>query len=128
MNPLLQILKLALREKVVILMLGMAAGVETDTSLPFLAKVLHPNGRETEGKKIIISARKERVALQILSDSINELDTIYSKHQHITKILDEKVNSNIDTATDVQLDSILARYKYIPFTKERNSERVDSLR
>src|SRR6187402_3640148 len=124
MNPLLHILKLALKEKVIILMLGMAAGIETDESLPFLAKIVHPNGRETEGKRIIIIARKERVALQTLSDSINNLDTIYSKHQPITKILDEKVNINIDTATDIQLDSILAGYKYIPFTKERSSERV----
>ena len=109
-------------------MLGMAAGVETDASLPFLAKVIHPNGRETEGKRIIILARKDRDMLQTLSDSINNLDTIYSKHQPLTKILDEKVNINIDTATDIQLDSILAGYKYIPFTEERDSERIDSLR
>ena len=125
MNPLLQILKLALREKAIILMLGMAAGVETDASLPFLAKVIHPNGRETEGKRIIILARKDRDMLQTISDSINKLTT---KHQPLTKIIDEKVNSNIDTATDIQLDSILAGYKYIPFTEERDSERIDSLR
>ena len=123
MNPFLQILKLALREKAIILMIGVATGIETDESLPFLAKVIHPNGRETEGKRIIIRARKDRDVLQTLSDSINEL----TKHQPITKILDEKVNSNADTATNVQLDSILTNFKYIPFAEERSSERVDSL-
>ena len=125
MNPFLHVLKLALRQKAIILMLGIATGIETDESLPFLAKVIHPNGRETEGKRIIIRARKERDALQILTDSINELTT---KHQPITKILDEKVNSNADTATDVQLDSILTNFRYIPLAEKRSSERIDSLR
>jgi len=115
MNPFLEILQEALRNKVILLMLGISTGVATDESLPFLAKSLNP--KVSEGRVLINSARKERVALQSLKDSINRLD-IYSNEEIVNRKLDEEVNRSVDTFTDVQLDSILAGYKHTPFTKK----------
>jgi len=116
MNPFITIIQEALRQKMILLMLGAATGVATDESLPFLANALTPKGKETVGKALINSARKDRVALERALDSINQVTNICPQETTNRKS-NEEVNRNVDTLADVQLDSILTNYKYAPFTK-----------
>lgn len=117
MNPFLQFFKEVLRNKLMLLMIGTATGVSTNESLPFLAKIIHPN-KKSESELKILSAIKDRDALQVTKDSINKVIDDFPKQETLTKKEDEKVNRNVYTATDVQLDSILTNYRYIPFTKK----------
>ena len=90
-------------------MIVTTTGVPVNNSLPFLAKVIHPN-RLSEGRVLINSARKDRVALEAIKDSISRLDTIYTGENANNKS-DEEVNRYVDTLTNVQLDSLLTRYR-----------------
>jgi hypothetical protein len=116
MNPFLILIKELLRNKIILLSIGAATGVSVDSSLPFLAKVIHPN-RLSESRVIINSARKERVALEAIKDSINKLDTINTE-ETANRELYEEVNRSISILTDVQLDSLLTKYRDTVSTKD----------
>lgn len=106
-----------------ILIVLIVIGAIIYASFLFLADketTITPKVRILKEQEKIISAKKERDARLIVSDSIDKEIKTFKPQKQVNREIDEKVNRIVSTATDVRLDSILTNYRFTPLSKEGN--------
>jgi hypothetical protein len=126
MNPLMQIFENALKAKAFMFIVGISAGVVIEESLPFLAAMTPKE--PTMNQVALTSARKDRDALMPKVDSIIKMVEKHPSKETVYRTINENVDRVTRNTTNAELDSILANWKYTPFTKEGDRERLNRFR
>ena len=128
MNPMIILFKEILASKIILGVITLTGGLLIEESFPFLAKVLKVKPEHTVSMETIIRARKEKEPLAVAIDSMTKRIEKHPTKETVYRTINEKVYNVTHNATDAQLDSILTNYKYAPFTKAGDSERLNRFR